>query len=153
MSACATPPRGRPVANLSVSNSKLALDSKQTGMLEAYWDLHKSGADPEPGPSGGNTPIASPVVVSHPSRRTKGHSRNRSSSDGVAMFPPGHTLSEYHPARSLTSLLDTFGPLVFPLHRAALLRKRILISCHAPVHEMCNFGMCTRLEYPFTQPI
>lgn len=39
-------------------------------------------------------------------------------------------------------MLDKFGPLIFPIHRAALLRKRILISCHAPVHETCDFGRC-----------
>jgi hypothetical protein len=71
----------------------------------------------------------------------KGHSRKRSASDGTALIPPGHRLSPFHPAWSLTKLLDTFGPLIFPIQRAALLRKRILISTHAPVHEICNFGM------------
>jgi len=70
----------------------------------------------------------------------KGHSRKRSASDGAALIPPGHRLSPFHPAWSLTKLLDTFGPLVFPIHRYAMLRKRILISTHAPVHETCNFG-------------
>ena len=53
-----------------------------------------------------------------------------------------HHLSRYHPAWSLTNLLDTFGPLIFPIYRAALLRQRILISGHVPVRETCNFGMC-----------
>ncbi len=70
----------------------------------------------------------------------RGHRRKRSASDGAALVPPGHRLSPYHPAWSLTKLLDTFGPLIFPIHRAALLRKRILISTHTPVHEVCNFG-------------
>lgn len=98
------------------------------------------GLTPEPAMAGGETPIASPTLLRPSSHGPKGHTRNRSSSDAAMMFLPGHTLSQYHPARSLTALLDTFGPLVFPLHRAALLRKRILISCHAPVHEACNFG-------------
>ncbi|MBE3048906.1 DUF2347 domain-containing protein [Candidatus Bathyarchaeota archaeon] len=135
-----------PLANLSCFNRKLAVDREQMALLDAYWEQHQAGSDPEPGPPGGNTPIASPTVVTRPSRRPKGHLRDRTPSDGNVMFPPGHTLSEYHPARSLTALLDTFGPLVFPLHRAALLRKRILISCHAPVHEMCNFGTCGRTD-------
>lgn len=137
---------GRPLANLPRFNSKLVMDQKQTAMLDAYWEQHQSGPDPEPEPTGGNTPIVSPTVVTRPSRPPKGHFRDRTSSDANVMFPPGHTLSQYHPARSLTALLDTFGPLVFPLHRAALLRKRILISCHAPVHEMCNFGTCGRAD-------
>ncbi len=69
------------------------------------------------------------------------HTRNRSASDGTALLlPPGHRLSPHHPAWSLTSLLETFGPLIFPIYRAALLRKRILISTHAPVREVNNFG-------------
>ncbi len=43
-------------------------------------------------------------------------------------------------------MLDTFGPLVFPIYRAALLRKRILISCHAPVRQMCDFGTSTLIS-------
>lgn len=138
MSSCATRRRSVPTANLF--NRKLAIDQKQTSMLDAYWEQHQSSSDPMPGPPGGNTPIASPTVVTRPDRRPRGHFRDRSESDAAVAFPPGHTLSQYHPARSLTALLDMFGPLVFPLHRAALLRKRILISCHAPVHEICNFG-------------
>ncbi|SPO01103.1 uncharacterized protein DNG_03850 [Cephalotrichum gorgonifer] len=128
----------RHAESLKEMAAKLAVDHKQTEALEAYWEQHRSGPNPEPRSARGDTPIASPIAV-QPPRRTKGHFRNRSSSDGASMFPPGHTLSEYHPARSLNALLDIFGPLVFPLHRAALLRKRILISCQAPVHETCNF--------------
>jgi len=68
------------------------------------------------------------------------HGRNRSASDGTALLPPGHNLSAYHPAWSLPAMLDAFGPLIFPIQRAALLRKRILITTHAPVEEACNFG-------------
>jgi hypothetical protein len=56
------------------------------------------------------------------------------------LLPPGQTLSPHHPAWSLPHLLEAFGPLIFPIHRAALLRKRILITAHAPVQEPCNFG-------------
>lgn len=74
-------------------------------------------------------------------------------SDGAALLAaPGHKLSPYHPAWSLTRLLDTFGPLIFPIQRAALLRKRILISCHAPVHEMCNFGSSRKAKGPRATP-
>ncbi len=75
-----------------------------------------------------------------PSAKPKGHGRNRSASDGTALLPPGHTLSKYHPAWSLPRLLEVFGPLIFPIYRAALLRKRILVVAHAPVQETCNFG-------------
>ena len=122
--------------------AKLAADRKQTYLLEDYWEkngMRESTAALQPLK---DTPLDSPLLNFKPSRAGpgKGHARNRSASDGTALIPPGHRLSPFHPAWSLTSLLDTFGPLIFPIHRAALLRKRILISCHAPVHEVCNFG-------------
>lgn len=64
--------------------------------------------------------------------------RNRSISDGTALLP--QTLSKHHPAWSLPQLLDIFGPLIFPIHRAALLRKRIMIIGHTPVQQTCDFG-------------
>lgn len=82
-------------------------------------------------------------IVFKPAQTKSGksrHGRNRSASDGTALLPPGHNLSAYHPAWSLSALLNTFGPLIFPIQRAALLRKRILITTHAPVEEACNFG-------------
>ncbi|KAK1750702.1 hypothetical protein QBC47DRAFT_393299 [Echria macrotheca] len=120
--------------------SALAADGKQTQLLEEYWDrngAHETSA-PQPLKPLAETPLSSPSL-SFKSARPTGHNRKRSASDGAALIPPGHRLSPFHPAWSLTSLLDTFGPLIFPIHRAALLRKRILISTHAPVHEPCNF--------------
>ncbi|KAK3692446.1 hypothetical protein B0T22DRAFT_13986 [Podospora appendiculata] len=129
----------RHAEGLKYMASKLAADRMQTQLLEQYWE--KNGAhDPSAPPLFKETPILSPSVSFRTGPRpAKDHSRNRSASDGTALIPPGHRLSPYHPAWSLTSLLDTFGPLIFPIHRAALLRKRILISTHAPVHEACNF--------------
>ncbi|KAK5654140.1 hypothetical protein OQA88_7571 [Cercophora sp. LCS_1] len=120
--------------------SALAADGKQTQLLERYWDHNgaRETSVPQPLKPLAETPVSSPAL-SFKSARPGGHTRNRSASDGAALIPPGHRLSPYHPAWSLTSLLDTFGPLIFPIHRAALLRKRILISTHAPVHEPCNF--------------
>lgn len=77
----------------------------------------------------------------------KGHSRKRSASDAATLVAPEHKLSPFHPAWSLAALLDRFGPLIFPIQRAALLRKRILISCHAPVHQVCDFGKISPTHY------
>jgi hypothetical protein len=125
---------------------KLAADRKQTQMLVEYWEKcgtrDTSGQTPAPIT---DSPLNSPALsfVKHrPSPKADGHARNRSASEGAALLPPGHRLSPFHPAWSLNTLLDTFGPLIFPIQRAALLRKRILISTHAPVHEACNFGTC-----------
>ncbi|KAI1457648.1 hypothetical protein F4805DRAFT_427649 [Annulohypoxylon moriforme] len=126
----------RHAEGLKAIASALATDNKETTLLEEYWK--KSQADQESAiPS---ESIESPTVTFQtPSKQPKGHLRNRSASDGAALLAPGHRLSPFHPAWSLTKLLDTFGPLIFPIQRAALLRKRILISCHAPVQEACNF--------------
>ena len=48
-------------------------------------------------------------------------------------------LSRFHPALSLAEFVDTFGPLVFPLYRAALARKRILLVGQPPVETACSF--------------
>lgn len=126
---------------LTFFSRRLAEDKKDVAVLEQYWEKNKGKEDPAQETRGSDTPLSSPSVSfqSLP-RPQKGHTRNRSASDGTVLLPPGHRLSPYHPAWSLTNLLDTFGPLIFPIHRAALLRKRILISCSAPVHEVCNFG-------------
>ncbi|KAK0623594.1 hypothetical protein B0T14DRAFT_516635 [Immersiella caudata] len=122
--------------------SALATDGKKTQLLEQYWKQNgaRETSVPQPLKPMVETPVSSPALSFKSARPgQRGHTRNRSASDGGALIPPGHRLSPYHPAWSLTSLLDTFGPLIFPIHRAALLRKRILISTHAPVHEPCNF--------------
>ncbi|KAK3944296.1 LCHN protein [Diplogelasinospora grovesii] len=129
----------RHAENVKDMASKLAADRKQTQLLEKYWEENGARESSAPQPLQKETPLSSPALSFKPSSRAKGHSRNRSASDGAALIAPGHRLSPFHPAWSLTSLLDTFGPLIFPIHRAALLRKRILISTHAPVHQVCNF--------------
>jgi hypothetical protein len=119
---------------------KLAEDRKQTEFLEQYWEKNKAHEGSSQEQSSTETPLGSPSITFQTARPPRGHTRSRSASDGTALLPPGHKLSPYHPAWSLTTLLDMFGPLIFPIHRAALLRRRILISCHAPVQEFCNFG-------------
>ncbi|KAF8863797.1 hypothetical protein BDZ45DRAFT_738003 [Acephala macrosclerotiorum] len=122
--------------------SELIVDSSKTKVLEEYWEEHKAqGLAPA---ADKDSLLDSPSsLMFKPIRTTpstpKGHNRNRSASDGTTLLPPGHTLSTYHPARSLLRLLEVFGPLIFPIHRAALLRKRILITTHAPVQDTCNF--------------
>lgn len=119
--------------------TKLAVENKDLGILESYWEKNKASEtallDTEPLK---DSPLSSPTISFQPGPLTD-RSRRRSASDAYALVPPGHQLSPFHPAWSLSDLLDTFGPLIFPIHRAALLRKRILISAHAPVHQACDF--------------
>ncbi|CAK7271841.1 hypothetical protein SEPCBS119000_004812 [Sporothrix epigloea] len=132
---------------------QLAAHGDNLSLLEAYWSKHSStdtdalvattspGIDVPPTSPGLSKP--SPMgyrPYPSPFGSQPGNARNRSVSDGTTLvLPPDHHLSPYHPAWSLTTLLDTFGPLIFPIYRAALLRKRILISTHAPVREANNF--------------
>ncbi|KAK9462495.1 uncharacterized protein V1516DRAFT_662531 [Lipomyces oligophaga] len=69
-------------------------------------------------------------------------SDNETDSFAAASFsgpnaPP--ILPASHPAYSLPSFLDTFGPLVFKIWKAALARERILIVGDMPIEQGCNF--------------
>lgn len=65
--------------------------------------------------------------------------RSRSVSETRTYVVPGQKLSQHHPALSLSDFMETFGPLAFPIYRAALARKRILLVSHAPVETTCNY--------------
>ncbi|KAI1313673.1 hypothetical protein F5Y03DRAFT_104783 [Xylaria venustula] len=124
--------------SLKAIASKLAGDSKDVSVLQEYWEKNQARDSTDEDAVPGDDP-ASPTASSKNPKTSRGSTRNRSASDGTALMLPGHRLSPFHPAWSLTKLLDTFGPLIFPIHRAALLRKRILIMGHAPVEQACNF--------------
>ncbi|KAI1473508.1 hypothetical protein F4774DRAFT_404221 [Daldinia eschscholtzii] len=126
----------RHAEGLKTMASTLATNNKDIKVLEEYWQKHQAREESVAPVESVESPS---ITFQPPPKQPQGHVRNRSASDGAALLPPGHRLSAYHPAWSLTKLLDTFGPLIFPIYRAALLRKRILISCHAPVQEACNF--------------
>lgn len=59
-------------------------------------------------------------------------------STGSVFLPGSRSLTPHHPAARLTDMLQMFGPLIFPIYRAALLRKRILFVTEAPVEFACN---------------
>jgi hypothetical protein len=71
---------------------------------------------------------------------SKGHSRARAISTVSAVMKDEESLPDYHPALSIQRFLDIFGPLVFRLQQAALLRKRILFVGIPPVRTACEFG-------------
>ncbi|KAK8082930.1 hypothetical protein PG996_001711 [Apiospora saccharicola] len=130
--------------------SQLADDAKRTQLLEEYWEKHQARDEQDAADATTKEPAASAPTTTtttttttqsqqQPRTPKRANLRSRSASDGAALLQPEHKLSNFHPAWSLKKLLDTFGPLIFPIHRAALLRKRILISCHAPVQEINNF--------------
>lgn len=129
----------------------------RTDELEEYWDKYKFRQD-TPGLDG---TLDSPLSFKDPStpqkvNGTTGHKRRLS--DTTAVLRSSHVLASDHPALSLSDLIATFGPLIFPLYKSALLRKRILILREPPVQSTCDFGafscdagaqiqMLTQLKY------
>jgi hypothetical protein len=132
--------------------SKLAVNSKDISILEEYWKHNQARDSTDDEDTSPKDDHVSPTATMQTPKLSRNHTRNRSASDGAALMLPGHRLSPFHPAWSLTKLLDTFGPLIFPIHRAALLRKRILISGHAPVEQACNFGKSGRYNVYVSDP-
>ncbi|KAJ6156095.1 hypothetical protein N7497_004980 [Penicillium chrysogenum] len=85
-------------------------------------------------------PLDSPLSIRFRPGERPGHSsRNRAFSDAMVLETFKPALTPFHPASSLPGFTECFGPLIFPLYRAALLRKRILFMGEAPVHTSCNF--------------
>ena len=116
-------------------NLRLTVDNvDDTSPLEEYWEKHRSDGAEGRGQDGSKETNSQEQTAS-------GRRKARSSSDAALLGRAGHTLSNDHPAISMRKHLDTFGPLLFPLYRAALLRKRILILTHTPVKEVCDLGM------------
>ena len=120
----------------------LVQDPTKTRVLEDFWLAHKLPSE-EGSPQG----AADSPSDGQAKRRQSQHpangqtrTRHRAVSTASALAPPGQSLSPHHPALSLPILLDTFGPLIFPVYKAALLRKRILVVGQAPVELACNFG-------------
>ena len=66
---------------------------------------------------------------------------NLTNQDRSKITSQKHHLSPSHPATSVNELLETCGPLIFPLHRAALLRKRVLFLCSPPLRKACDIGL------------
>ncbi|KAI4141868.1 MAG: hypothetical protein LQ341_003400, partial [Variospora aurantia] len=133
----------RHVDGLRSLANNLVQDPSNTDPLEDYWQEHQYHEDDEA--SRPSSQEGSPTAMREKRRRSKSspsgqpRTRHRAVSSASALAPPGQTLSVHHPALSLSMFLDTFGPLLFPLYKAALLRKRILLVGQAPVEVACNF--------------
>ena len=114
-------------------------------MLDEYWEKHRmrEGGDDAAKDVDGDSPMLKSRFKS--SSKPNGYRRPRGISDATALMSSEQTLSPHHPAISLPKLINDFGPLVFPLYRAALLRKRILMVGEPPVEHNCNFGTVTPL--------
>ena len=113
-------------------------DLDNHGALEEYWTTHGKGGDTSVLQTGTSQqfPSESPGKLSAETEN-KRNSQQSMLGNGQIKEP---VLSPEHPALAMHDFLDTFGPLIFPLYRAALLRKRILLLGHPPVQQLCNFG-------------
>ncbi|PGH28219.1 hypothetical protein AJ80_00109 [Polytolypa hystricis UAMH7299] len=134
----------RHAARLQELAEKVAENPEDTSSLSLYWDSHQLSSNEVPSPP--DSPLDS--LSSLKTRQTAirdGFQRNRALSDATALMTSKQVLAPYHPALSLPTFLDAFGPLVFPLYRAALLRKRVLFIGDAPVQPACDFVYCLSL--------
>lgn len=105
-------------------------DTTDTRALELFWKQNRADEVGMRGAPPGSQP-SSPIS---PSRKRK----RMPSEATIAGFKTEGSWPLDHPALAMLSLLDTFGPLLFPLQRAALLRKRLLFLGGTPVQKNCN---------------
>lgn len=101
--------------------------------LEQYWKEHQQDGQ------AATEPVSPSMVNRVPSPTDIQRKRKRGRSDASTTLSSPYIIEPDHPACAITELLDTFGPLIFPICRAALLRKRILLLGTAPVQQSCYF--------------
>jgi hypothetical protein len=108
--------------------------------LSEYWEKYELSAN-EISAVPPDSPLESPLSfrLRAPGDRPDHLQRNRAISDAMVLETPRPALTPFHPASSLPDFLTNFGPLLFPLYRAALLRKRIIFMAEAPVQIPCNY--------------
>ena len=114
-------------------------DVQNTSKLEEFWNQNKL----EPGQDTANTPAESSDQLS----KSKGYQKSQSMSSGTHFISSHHTLTPHHPATTLLESLKLFGPLIFPVFRASLLRQKILIVTDAPVEFTCNLGLSSFIGF------
>ncbi|KAF2143379.1 uncharacterized protein K452DRAFT_286205 [Aplosporella prunicola CBS 121167] len=124
--------------NLNELARLLVNDTTQTDILEEYWASNNAANKQESQDAESLAPSSSRSPPKA-TRKSSSYGRSRGLSNVTAFHPKHETLGAAHPALSIMKYIDTFGPLVFPLVRAALLRKRILFITPPPVRLACEF--------------
>lgn len=107
---------------------------KDTTALEKYWEKYQA----LPGHGQVQTPYDSTEQFG--TQQPNGYRKSRTMSTATTYVSTNHSLAPHHPALALLDSIRLFGPLIFPLYRAALLRKRILFVTDTPVEFSCNLG-------------
>ncbi|KAJ9221327.1 hypothetical protein C8Q69DRAFT_226464 [Paecilomyces variotii] len=129
----------RHAAGLKELAQKLDNETWDPQPLLEYWENHQVGGSDSP--TLVETSLESPTTLKPRTRPDASETQrwSRALSDTVTYEASRTALTPFHPAASLPEFIRFFGPLVFPLYRAALLRKRILFVTEAPVHIPCNY--------------
>ncbi|KAK9366522.1 hypothetical protein V1509DRAFT_629705 [Lipomyces kononenkoae] len=134
--------------------SEYVQNTDDYGPLETYYSLYGMSAlsaSPSTTTSASSVPLE--TALYRPPRRpfelymsklkgyvaTPGSDNDVESLTGSNVVNSPHILTNSHPANSLSSFLDTFGPLVFKVWQAALARERILIIGDVPIEQGCQF--------------
>lgn len=113
---------------LSSLAQELVGNSNDTRALELFWKKYKRDEGSTP-----SSPTAKRNSITFGLKRKRGLSV-----DTMHDLKLGAAGIKNHPALYMPDFLDSFGPLIFPLYRAALLRKRMLLLSHPPVQHNCN---------------
>ncbi|KAK4545309.1 hypothetical protein LTR36_003489 [Oleoguttula mirabilis] len=108
----------------------LVKNTSDTRALELFWKKHRQ--------DNGNQKGSASSATQHRDSLPAGLKRKRGSFDATTELKLDAEGAIDHPALYMPALLDAFGPLLFPLYRAALLRKRILLLGSPPVQLNCN---------------
>ncbi|CAI6336725.1 unnamed protein product [Periconia digitata] len=122
-------------ARLRSIAATLAGDPSATAPLEEFWE--EQSAHQASGSAQGKTDKAQQQQQQQQQHKT--HSRARALSTITDVTPSDTSLPPFHPALSMLQYVEMFGPLVFRLQQAALLRKRILFVGSPPVRNSCEF--------------
>lgn len=113
-------------------------DTSDTRALEQFWKRHRSD---EAAP---RSPHSASHSLTGSSAETGSKRRKRASSEAtLAGFNVGGPWPADHPALHVPAMLNIFGPLLFPLHRAALARKRVLVLGSPSVQNHANIVYIT----------
>ncbi|KAJ8102895.1 hypothetical protein POJ06DRAFT_246006 [Lipomyces tetrasporus] len=124
------------------------------GPLETYYSLYgMSAASASPSTTASTSSMPAETALYNPPRRPfelstsklKGYVAASSSDNDADSLAPSNVINsppilpKSHPAHSLPSFLDTFGPLVFKVWKAALARERILVVGDVPIEQGCHY--------------
>lgn len=121
----------------------LAGNVNDTRALELFWKKYKRDEGSIP-----SSPASKRDSVSFGIKRKRGLSID--TMHGLKLDAAG---VKNHPALYMPHFLDSFGPLIFPLYRAALLRKRILLLSQPPVQHNCSVVYILSVVSSIPQPV